>query len=265
MRFRPYILSAILLVCGLPAAHGQDLRTGIPTAEGRFLAAGDCLAWLDAEGETVRIRPLERPFTSLAAGKDGLYALDEDGLELIKLNLDGAIMGLVSLPVQGRLCDLAVDGNTLWAVTDTGEILHGSEASGWTVLDFNAQYAGYYPQISFRAIATGGGSIMVAGVRPDGMPATFTSSRGTVWSERTLDYSEQGRPCVFSAEVTDLSYDPRQDRFYLLGSGGVQLALPGCSHCNSLTRYPTDTLYARIPSDAGALLLGSDGFRRTEP
>lgn len=265
MRFRPYILSAILLVCGLPAAHGQDLRTGIPTADGRFLAAGECLAWLDAEGETLRIRPLERPLKALVAGQDGLYALDEDGFELLKLNMDGAVVERKKLPVQGRLYDLAVDGNTLWAVTDTGEILHGDEASGWTVLDFNAQYAGYYPRISFRAVAAGGGSIMVAGVRPDGMPAAFTSSRGTVWSERTLDYSEQGMPCVFSAEVTGLSYDPRQDRFYLLGSGGMQLALPGCSHCNNLTRYPVDTLYVRIPSDAGALLLGSDGFRRTEP
>ena len=265
MRFRPLSLLAILLVCGLPAAHGQDLRTGIPTADGRFLAAGECLAWLDAEGETLRIRPLEQPLRSLAAGKDVLYALDEDGFELLRLNWDGVVMERISLPVQGRLCDLAIDGSTLWAVTDTGEILHGDEASGWTVLDFNAQYAGYYPRISFRTIAAGGGSIMVAGTRPDGMPAAFTSSRGTVWSERTLDYPEQGIPCVFSAEVTDLSYDPRQDRFYLLGSGGVQLALPGCSHCNSLTRYPADTLYARIPSDAGALLLGSDGFRRTEP
>ena len=265
MRFRPYILSAILLVCGLPAAHGQDLRTGVATDDGGFLAAGECLAWLDAEGETLRIRPLELPLKALAAGKDGLYALDEDGLELLKLNLDGSVLERISLPVQGRLCDLAVDGNTLWAVTDTGEILHGDGSSGWTVLDFNAQYAGYYPPISFRAVAAGGGSVMVAGVRPDGMPAAFTSSRGTVWSERTLDYSDQGLPTLFSAEGTDLSYDARQDRFYLLGSGGVQLALPGCSHCNSLARYPADTLYARIPSNAGALLLGSDGFRRREP
>lgn len=265
MRFRPHILLAILLVCGLTAAHGQDLRTGVTTDDGGFLAAGDCLAWLDAEGETLRIRPLERPLKAMVAGQDGLYALDEDGLELLKMDEEGSVVARRTMPVQGRLCDLAMDGNTLWAVTDTGEILHGDDASGWTVLDFNAQYAGYYPRISFRAVAAGGGSVMVAGIRPDGMPAAFTSSRGTVWSERTLDYSEQGMPCVFSAEVTDLSYDPRQDRFYLLGRGGMQLALPGCSHCNSLARYPVDTLYARIPSDAGALLLGSDGFRRMGP
>ena len=62
----------------------------------------------------------------------------------------------------------------------------------------------------------------------------------------------------------DLSYDSVQDRFYLLGDGGSQLALPGCSHCNTLTHYPVDTLLARIPGSAGTLLLGSDGFLRVE-
>ena len=142
-------------------------------------------------------------------------------------------------------------------------MLHGT-GSRWTVLDFNAQYAGYYPSIDFRAVAAGGGSVMVAGVRPDGTPAAFTSSRGTVWSERILDYTESGQPQVFSAVPMDLSYDAMQDRFYLLGDGGSQLALPGCSHCNSLMHYPVDTLLARIPGNISTLLLGSDGFRRVE-
>ena len=113
-------------------------------------------------------------------------------------------------------------------------------------------------------MAAGGGSVMVAGIRPDGTPAAFTSARGTVWSERTLDYSEQGQTCVFTSVPMDLSYDAVQDRFYLLGEGGLELALPGCSHCNSLTHYPLDTLYARIPGLVSTLLLGSDGFRRVE-
>ena len=118
--------------------------------------------------------------------------------------------------------------------------------------------------MDFRAVAAGGGSVMVAGVRPDGTPAAFTSSRGTVWSERILDYTESGQPQVFSAVPMDLSYDAMQDRFYLLGDGGSQLALPGCSHCNSLMHYPVDTLLARIPGNISTLLLGSDGFRRVE-
>ena len=118
--------------------------------------------------------------------------------------------------------------------------------------------------MDFHAVAAGGGSVMVAGIGPDGTPAAFTSARGTVWSERLLDYTEQGIPFNFNGTVTALSYDAPQDRFYLLGSGGAQLALPGCSHCNSLTRYPVDTLFARIPGASASLLLGTDGFLRLE-
>ena len=127
------------------------------------------------------------------------------------------------------------------------------------MLDFNVQYDGYYPSMDFRAVAVGGGSVMVAGVRPDGTPAAFTSSRGTVWSERILDYSDN----IFTAVPMDLSYDPAQDRFYLLGDGGSQLALPGCSHCNTLTHYPVDTLLARCwaATDSSVWKIGRVGMK----
>ena len=254
----------LILSAGCLTARGQDFRTGVPTDDGGYLVAGEYLAWMDAEGNVLRNRSLERPLMSMAAAGERLFALDAEGRELIELDPEGRVVSCGTLPVRGRLRALAADGNVLWAVTDAGEILRGGAGSGWKVLDFNAQYAGYYPSMDFRAVAAGGGSVMVAGVRPDGMPAAFTSSRGTVWSERILDYTEQGQSRVFSAVPMDLSYDSAQDRFYLLGGGGVQLALPGCSHCNSLTRYPADTLLARIPGPAGSLLLGSDGFRRVE-
>lgn len=258
------LLMTLFLSLGCLSAQGQDLRTGVATPDGGFLAAGDYLAWLDAEGNILRKRPLDRPLTALAACEGRLYALDSDGRELFLLDADGTVVSRETLPVQGRLSALAGDRNHLWAVTDAGEIAHRTGDAAWVVFDFNAQYAGYYPAMDFRAVAAGGGSVMVAGLRPDGTPAAFTSARGTVWSERLLDYTDQGIPCIFSAEPASLGYDAAQDRFYLLGSGGAQLALPGCSHCNSLTRYPVDTLLARIPSTGATLLLGTDGFLRIE-
>ena len=263
MKFRLLLLTLLLSV-GCLTAHGQDLRTGVPTADGGFLVAGDHLAWLDADGNILRKRPLERPLTALAAVGERLYALDDGGRHLLRLTPDGGVAEREKPPVKGRLTALAADGNTLWAVTNAGEIAHRKEASGWTVFDFNAQYAGYYPSMDFCAVAAGGGGVMVAGVGPDGTPAAFTSARGTVWSERTLDYTEQGLPCLFTAEPMSLSYDASQDRYYLAGAGGTLLALPSCSHCNSLTRYPVDTLFARIAGDTKNLLLGSDGFQRVE-
>ncbi|MBO6027879.1 MAG: hypothetical protein J6P75_01605 [Bacteroidales bacterium] len=258
------LILTLLLSVGCLTAYGQDLRTGVPTADGGFLAAGDYLAWLDEEGSVLRKRPLSRPLTALAICGDRLFALEASGRDLVVLDSDGAIVSREKLPVKGRLRALAADSNTLWAVTDAGEIAHRTGDTAWSVFDFNAQYAGYYPSMEFRAVAAGGGSVMVAGIGPDGAPAAFTSARGTVWSERVLDYTEQGLSCVFSAKPASLSYDAPQDRFYLVGSGGAQLALPGCSHCNSLIRYPVETLFARIAGSTKNLLLGSDGFQRVE-
>ena len=258
------LLLTLFLSVGCLTARGQDLRTGAATDDGGFLAAGDYLAWLDADGNVLRKRPLDRPLTSLASCGGRLYALEADGRELSTLNADGTVVSREKLPVKGVLCALAADGNTLWAVTDAGEIAHRKDASGWTVFDFNAQYDGFYPPMDFRAVAAGGGSVMVAGLRPDGTPAAYTSARGTVWSERPLDYTEQGLPCLFAAEPVSLSYDAPQDRYYLAGAGGALLALPSCSHCNVLARYPVDTLFARIAGGTKNLLLGSDGFQRVE-
>ena len=259
-----FLLLTLLLSVGCLTARGQDLRTGVATTDGGFLAAGDCLAWVDADGTVLRKRPLDRPLTALAAVGERLYALDDKGRELLHLTPDGGVASREKLPVRGRLRALAGDRNTLWAVTDAGEIAHRNGAADWTVFDFNAQYTGYYPPMDFRAVAAGGGSVMVAGIGPDGQPAAYTSARGTVWSERPLDYTEEGLPRHFAAVPHSLSYDAPQDRYYLAGAGGALLALPSCSHCNALIRYPVDTLFARIAGDTKNLLLGSDGFQRVE-
>lgn len=151
-----------------------------------------------------------------------------------------------------------------WAVTDAGEILRSADGFTWTVLDFNETYAGYYPRMDFRAVAAGGGSVMVAGLDPDGHLAVFTSSRGTVWSVRDLDYTEAGERYVLDVTPTSLSYDPLRDSFFLCGTQGTLFEMPGCSHCNRLTRYPTDTLYVRLQAGPNALLLGSGGWRQVE-
>ena len=166
---------------------------------------------------------------------------------------------------RGTLQAVCADPEGLqWAVTDAGEILRSADGAAWTVFDFNTEYAGFYPKMSWRAVAAGGGSVMVAGLDADGHLAVYTSSRGTVWSARTLDYTEAGERSVLDVTPSSLSYDPLRDSFFLCGSGGALFEMPGCSHCNRLTRYPTDTLYVRQQAGFNALLLGSGGFRLVE-
>ncbi|MBO7077413.1 MAG: hypothetical protein J6W01_04125 [Bacteroidales bacterium] len=169
------------------------------------------------------------------------------------------------MAARGELQAVCADPDGLqWAVTDAGEILRSPDGAAWTVFDFNAQYAGYYPQMSWRAVAAGGGSVMVAGLDADGHLAVFTSSRGTVWSARSLEYTLEGERAELDVTPVSLSYDPLRDSFFLCGSSGTLFEMPGCSHCNRLTRYPADTLYARIQAGFNATLLGSGGFRKVE-
>lgn len=121
-----------------------------------------------------------------------------------------------------------------WAVTDAGEILRSPDGDAWTVFDFNAEYAGYYPQMSWRAVAAGGGSVMVAGLDADGHLAIYTSSRGTVWSVRVLEYTRAGERYVLDVVPASLSYDAQRDSYVLQGTDGTRFEMPGCSHCNQL-------------------------------
>ena len=162
---------------------------------------------------------------------------------------------------RGQTSCVDADG-VRWAVTEAGEILRSPDGETWTTFDFNAQYAGFYPRMRWRAVAAGGGSVMVAGLDADGHLGVFVSSRGTVWSPRSLDYKEDGVQRVLDVVPTSLSYDPIRDSFFLCGSQGTLFEMPGCSHCNRLTRYPVDTLYSRTPSGFDALLRGSGGFEQ---
>lgn len=119
-----------------------------------------------------------------------------------------------------------------WAVTDAGEILHSADGAAWTVFDFNTEYAGYYSPVSWRAVAAGGGSVMVAGLDADGHLAVYTSSRGTVWSVRVLEYTKAGERYVLDVTPASLSYDDQRDSFILHGADGTNFEMPGCSHCN---------------------------------
>ena len=166
-----------------------------------------------------------------------------------------------ALASRGQTSCIDADGRH-WAVTDAGEILRSADGAAWTAFDFNAQYAGFYPKMRWFAVAAGGGSVMVAGLDADGRLGVYVSSRGTVWSPRSLEYKEDGVQRVLDVVPSSLSYDPIRDSFFLCGSQGTLFEMPGCSHCNRLTRYPCDTLYSREQSGFDALLRGSGGFEQ---
>lgn len=260
------IMAGFLLLCGLVAARGQEVRLHAAVAEpDGFVAVGEVFAHLGSDGQILDVLPLEVPLVSLASFGGRLYAIDSSGTDIIVMDGSAQVEARIAFYIKGRLKAVAAAEDALWAVTDAGEILRSADSDVWDVTDFNAQYDGFYPAMDFRAVAAGGGSILVAGVGEDGRPAAFVSfGSAAVWSERTLDYTAQGRPAMLEAVPAAASFDAVQDSFYLLCEGGVMFRLPACSHCNSLSRYQADTLYARVPLGFNALVLGSGGFRLLE-
>ena len=258
-------LTCFLLLCGFVAASGQEvlLRAAVADSAG-FVAVGEAFAHLDAEGGVIDTVGIPVPMISMAEQDGWYFAIDTTGKVIHMIHRTGVVVAQIEPPLLGRITAIAADETTLWAVTEAGEIIHSENGFMWSFFDFNEQYSGFYPVMDFRAVAAGGGSVMVAGVTPDGRPAAFTSGLGTVWSERSLDYTEQNVLHYLDAVPTGLAFDAIQDSFYLLCEGGVMFRLPACSHCNSVERYPVDTLYARVPLGFDVLVLGSDEFKMIE-
>ncbi len=125
--------------------------------------------------------------------------------------------------------------NTL-ILTEGGVILSTVDFDVFTTMDFNGTYYSYYEETSFCSIAASDNSFFIAGTYINGMPAVFTSATGKIWSERTLTYTENGQNLQLELQPLRLSYDRSHDRFVLSCTDGYLFYMPGCSHCNSLTR-----------------------------
>ena len=266
MNYLRTIFTSFLLLCGISAARGQEVRlyAAVPDSAG-FVAVGEVFAHLDAEGNVLDTVSLDVPIISLAELDGWYYGIDTVGKEILMVHETGVVVAHIEPPLAGRLRAIASDEATLWAVTDAGEIISSENGFVWKSFDFNGQYSGFYPQMDLRAVAAGGGSVMVAGLTPDGRPAAFTASgSGSVWSERLLNYTRQGRPLNLHGVPVALAFDAIQDSFYLLCEEGLMFRMPSCSHCNSLDIYPVATLYARVPLGFDVLILGNDGYRLLE-
>lgn len=253
---RRYLFLWLFLLLCLPV-RGQELpyRAAIPLEEG-FVAAGGRFARLDQEGLVLYEKPLEVPVTALCRWQGRMLALCADG-GIKELDAKGDVRASLPMPsCRGRIRDLASDGERLAGVSDRGELVLSRDGSTWTVLDFNAEYAGFYPRMDFVAISAGGGSLMVAGTGEDGRPQVFVSSRGSVWNARSLAYDGTRLP---ESAPEGLDYDPVQDAFYLSFQNGGLMTLPGCTHCNSWEQKVSGPLYACVRGPYSFLLLTPSG------
>lgn len=136
--------------------------------------------------------------------------------------------------VRGNIVCVSSIDRASCVVTDKGEIASTKDGITWKTLDFNANYAGYYPHVDFSCICMSGLNILAAGTYEDGRPCVFFSTRGTVWSERSLSYKINGQTYELEAAPIGAAYDKELDRYVLECEDGIYFVLPNCSHCNSI-------------------------------
>lgn len=202
----------------------------------RVVAAGENGSILVSSGKKIFMKMESgtvRNINSLAVFR-GLIIAGADNGEIITGDGSGSFKKN-QLGLKGNIVSVSARESECFGVTDKGEIIHTWDGSKWEITDFNKVYAGYYKPCYFTAILVTDNRIAITGIRNDGSPVMMFSTRGGVWTERILNYTDdQGIIGYLSDSPNDISYYEQGDEYYLACSNGKLLKLPSCSQCNKL-------------------------------
>jgi len=196
-----------------------------------------------------------RNINCLAEFKNQIIAGNDDG-ELLIGN-SGEPFKSIQLSLKGNIVSLSSNALNCYGVTDEGEIIQTSDGLNWTIFDFNEVYDGYYKACSFEKVLVTPKQIAVIGKNVDGSPVLLFSSKGGVWSERSLIYTnEDGLNAQLTEIPNDIYYDSLKDQFILLCSNGMIMTIPSCSITDKNLRGISGNEHALI-------LVGDDNFIKT--
>ena len=184
------------------------------------------------EGESIKMDlPSGMRLKGIDSFGDGVIAIADDGYILYwDSPFDKARK--VRFNIKGNFISLDAGAGMCYVLSDSSEIISLNLALQGKVFDFNANYSEYYGTITPIAIAAGPNSACLAVLREDGTPTTYVSSKGTVWSERDLDYAVNGKWFTFKKVPHSITYEELSDCFVLHCEDGDMFYLPNCSHCN---------------------------------
>lgn len=181
--------------------------------------------------------------------------------ELCVENTDNSFKS-IQLELKGSIISLSSGINDCWGVTDQGEIIHSNDGINWAIFDFNTLYKGFYKSCSFSKVLLASDQIAVVGRNEDGSPALFFSSKGNVWTERSLLFTdENGVMEMLKDAPNDIFYDHVNDQFILCGSEGQMLTVTSCSHCQRSHKIYNRKLNAIAGNNQKIVLVGESDFR----
>ena len=196
---------------------------------------------------------------SLALFHERILAGSEQGELLI--GDEKGLFRSIQLNLKGNIVSLSVRTSDCYGATDQGEIIHTTDGVNWTVFDFNEYYSGYYKPCRFTRILAMDHQIAVAGKQDDGSPVLMFSTQGTIWSERTLSYTDdEGLLSSLTEIPNDLFYDVSEDQLILVSNKGKMMKIPSCSHCNKFMELSTEDLRGVNGNGNTWMVVGSHFF-----
>ena len=170
----------------------------------------------------------------------------------------------IQLDLKGNIVSLSARTSDCYGVTYEGEIIHTIDGIKWTVFDFNKVYEGFYKPCHFTKVLATEKQIAICGKQNDGLPVLIFSNRGTVWSERTLSYTDdQGFLSYLEETPNDLFYDFSGDRFILVCNNGKVMIIPSCSHCNKLFEFSDEDIKSISGNENSLIIVGENNYIKT--
>ena len=183
----------------------------------------------------------------------------DDGTILVMEN--GNSWKPIQLPLMGDIVSIFSGSSLCIGVTNKGEIIETSDAINWDIFDYNKEYAGYNKPCSFKEVLITRNRIAIIGQHEDGSPVVLFSSLGSVWTERSVNYTdEHGMIKWVTNHPNDICYDAARDQFFLVCNNGEVLILPSCTKCNKSFIINQNNLNGIICLENTLMIVGDDYF-----
>ena len=191
--------------------------------------------------------------------KNIVYAGCNSG-ELLTGSLDQKLE-FTNVKLEGNILSLSSNDAYCYGLTNKSEIFYTSNGTEWNVIDFSEMYKGYYQPCTLNKILLTQNQVAVVGKNTDGEPVLYFSSKGSVWTERPLIYTdEEGFKAKLNEVPRDIFYDAMHDQYLLLLAQGKLMTIPACSHCHQLYKITDAEIQAISGNDKHIILVGENGY-----
>lgn len=204
----------------------------------------------------------DKDINSIAYFKKTIIAGADHG-EIITGDPQGPLQRIIP-GVKGNIVSVSAGSSGCYGVTDEGEIIQSSDGISWEIFDLNRVYSGYYKPVRFSRVLVTEDRILLTGLRDDGSPLLMFSSLGKVWTDRTLNYTDEGEmQGSLCDQPNDIFYDKANDEFFIACSKGKLMMLPSCPHCNRLAVLTEEDLTGISSAGNTLIVVGSNFFVKT--